>query len=68
MEILLFSIVFTLDLVFRMGSVMFISLFGVELFMQMGLMRHLKPVGKPISRGPTCLLNRHFVFWPQSAP
>lgn len=35
---------------FRMGSVMFISLFGVELFMQMGLMRHLKPVGKPVAR------------------
>ena len=50
MEILLSSIVFTADLVFRMGSVMFISLFGVELFMQMGLMRHLKPVGKPVAR------------------
>ena len=34
---------------FRMGSVMFISLFGVELFMQMGLMRYLKPVGKPVA-------------------
>ncbi|HBT88545.1 MAG TPA: hypothetical protein DEB50_08785 [Desulfobacter sp.] len=50
MEILLSSIVFTADLVFRMGSVMFISLFGVELFMQMGLMRHLKPFGKPVAR------------------
>ena len=50
MEILLSSIVFTADLVFRMGSVMFISLFGVELFMQMGLMGHLKPVGKPVAR------------------
>jgi hypothetical protein len=49
MDILLSSIVFTLDLVFRMGSIMFISLFGVELFMQMGLMRHLKPVGKPVA-------------------
>ncbi|WP_020587879.1 nucleoside recognition domain-containing protein [Desulfobacter curvatus] len=50
MEILLSSIVFTADLVFRMGSVMFISLFGVELFMQMGLMRYLEPVGKPVAR------------------
>jgi len=50
MEILLSSIVFTADLVFRMGSVMFISLFGVELFMQMGLMRHLKPFGEPVAR------------------
>jgi len=50
MEILISSMVFTADLVFRMASVMFISLFGVELFMQMGLMRRLKPVGKPISR------------------
>jgi hypothetical protein len=49
MDILLSSIVFTLDLVFRMGSIMFISLFGVEVFMQMGLMRHLKPVGKPVA-------------------
>lgn len=26
------------------------SLFGIELFMQMGLMKHLKPLGKPIAR------------------
>lgn len=62
MEILLFSIVFTLDLVFRMGSVMFISLFGVELFMQMGLMRHLKPVGKPISRAARLPAESAFCF------
>ena len=44
------SIAFTADLVLRMGSVMFISLFGVELFMQMGLMRYLKPVGSPLAK------------------
>lgn len=50
MEILISSLTFTANLVLRMGVVMFVSLFGVELFMQMGLMRHLKPVGKPVAR------------------
>ena len=40
----------TLQLTLRMGTVMFISLFGVELFMQMGLMKYLKPIGAPIAR------------------
>ncbi|MCG8614819.1 MAG: hypothetical protein MI802_01275 [Desulfobacterales bacterium] len=50
MEILISSIVFTADLVFRLGSVMFVSLFGIELFMQMGFMRYLKPVGRPVAK------------------
>jgi len=40
----------TISLVFRMGSVMFISLFGIELFMQMGLMKYLKPIGTPVAK------------------
>jgi hypothetical protein len=50
MENLLLSIEFTVLLVFRMGSVMFISLFGIELFMQMGLMKYLKPIGTPVAK------------------
>ncbi len=50
METLVPAVQFTLSLVLRMGSVMFVSLFGIELFMQMGLMRYLKPVGKPLAR------------------
>ncbi|WP_321418647.1 nucleoside recognition domain-containing protein [uncultured Desulfobacter sp.] len=62
MEILLSSMMFTLDLVFRMGSVMFISLFGVELFMQMGLMRYLEPVGKPVARAARLPAETAFCF------
>ena len=29
---------------------MFLSLFGVELLMQLGLMKYLKPIGKPVAR------------------
>ncbi len=50
MEIVWPAFEFTLSLVWRLGSVMFISLFGIELFMQLGLMRYLKPVGRPIAR------------------
>jgi hypothetical protein len=50
MEILLLSLEATMSLVFRMGSVMFISLFGIELFMQMGLMKYLKPIGTPVAK------------------
>ncbi|MEH0021797.1 MAG: hypothetical protein V6Z89_19240 [Desulfobacter sp.] len=50
MEILFSAVEFTASLVFRLGLVMFVSLFGIELFMQMGLMRHLKPVGGPLAR------------------
>ncbi|SMD01824.1 hypothetical protein SAMN02746065_12141 [Desulfocicer vacuolatum DSM 3385] len=50
MDSLILSLNTTLDLVFRMGSIMFVSLFGIELFMQMGLMTYLKPIGKPVAR------------------
>ena len=40
----------TFDLILKLGSVMFISLFGIEFFMQMGLMGRLKPLGKPVTR------------------
>ena len=50
MDILILSFNATADLIFRMGSIMFISLFGIELFMQMGLMTYLKPIGRPVAR------------------
>ncbi len=50
MNILLSSIEFTAGLVFKMGSVMFISLFGVEILMQLGLMKYLRPLGKPVAK------------------
>ncbi len=50
MNIFLSSFEFTALLVFKMGSVMFISLFGVEVLMQLGLMKHLRPVGKPVAK------------------
>ncbi|MCG8550859.1 MAG: hypothetical protein MI799_10705 [Desulfobacterales bacterium] len=62
MDILLSSILFTLDLVFRMGSIMFISLFGVELFMQMGLMRYLEPFGKPVAKAARLPAETAFCF------
>lgn len=40
----------TAALVLRLGSVMFVSLFGIELFMQMGLMTYLRPIGRPVAR------------------
>ena len=39
-----------MSLVLRVGSVMFVSLFGIELFMQMGLMKYLKPIGTPVAK------------------
>ena len=50
MDPFLLSLEATISLVFRMGSVMFISLFGIELFMQMGLMKYLKPIGAPVAK------------------
>ena len=50
MEIIFLSLESTVSLILRMGSVMFISLFGIELFMQMGLMTYLKPIGKPVAK------------------
>ena len=50
MTALFLSFEFTIHLVWRMGSVMFICLFGIELFMQMGLMKYLKPFGAPMAK------------------
>jgi hypothetical protein len=50
MESFLLSLESTATIVFRMGYVMFISLFGIELFMQMGLMKYLKPIGTPVAK------------------
>ena len=40
----------TVTLVFKLGIVMFVSLFGIELLMQMGVMRYLKPAGRPVAK------------------
>ncbi|VEN74342.1 conserved membrane hypothetical protein [Candidatus Desulfarcum epimagneticum] len=50
MDILLLSLERSLSLTFRMGSVMFVSLFGIEMLMQMGMMKYLKPIGAPVAR------------------
>jgi hypothetical protein len=50
METLILSASYTAQLVLKMGSVMFASLFGIEVLMQMGLMRHLRPIGKPVAK------------------
>ncbi|NNF98993.1 MAG: hypothetical protein HKM93_06415 [Desulfobacteraceae bacterium] len=50
MDILIASLDHTLRLVFRMGVIMFISLFGVEILVQLGVMKYLKPMGKPVAR------------------
>jgi hypothetical protein len=50
MEILFLSVESTLSLIVPMGSVMFVSLFGVELFMQMGLMKYIAPIGRPVAK------------------
>ncbi len=47
---MLASLEYTASLVLRMGGIMFISLFGIEFFMQMGLMKYLKPLGRPMAR------------------
>lgn len=50
MEVIRISLEMTAQLVFRMGTVMFVSLFGVELLMQLGAMAYLRPVGRPVAR------------------
>ncbi len=50
MDIWLDSLTYTTRLILKMGSVMFVSLFGVELLMQLGAMRRLAPLGKPMAR------------------
>lgn len=50
MDIIFLSLESTASLVFHMGAVMFISLFGIELFMQLGLMTYLAPMGRPVAK------------------
>ncbi len=50
MESLILSTAYTAKLVLKMGSVMFVSLFGIEVLMQLGLMRYLRPIGKPVTK------------------
>lgn len=50
MDIFLSSFEYSFFLTLRMGLIMFVSLFGIELFMQMGLMKYLRPIGVPIAR------------------
>ena len=50
MDILFSSLEYSFFLGVRMGLVMFVSLFGIELLMQMGLMKYLRPIGAPIAR------------------
>ncbi len=50
MEIFLISAEYTLRLVGKLGAVMFVSLFGIEILMQMGLMTYLRPMGKPVAK------------------
>ena len=50
MDIWIDSLAYTARLLAKMGSVMFVSLFGVELLMQLGAMRRLEPLGKPVAR------------------
>ena len=50
MDPVLTALEFTLGLVLRTGSIMFVSLFGIELLMQMGVMRRLGPLGRPVAR------------------
>ena len=44
MEALILSTAYTAQLVLKMGFVMFVSLFGIEVLMQMGLMKYLRPL------------------------
>jgi hypothetical protein len=50
MDIFILSSEFAAWLVLKMGSVMFVSLFGIEILMQLGLMKYLRPIGKPVAK------------------
>ena len=50
MEILLTALGPTLRLLLRLAPVMFLSLFGAEILLQLGFMRRLEPLGKPLVR------------------
>jgi hypothetical protein len=49
-EVLIPSTTETLRLVIRIGPMLFVSIFGIELLMQMGLMKKLEPLGRPLTR------------------
>lgn len=50
MEPLIDALEVTGRLLFRIGPVMFVSLFGTELLMRLGVMKYLAPLGKPMAR------------------
>jgi hypothetical protein len=50
MEILVTALGPTLRLLLRLAPVMFLSLFGAEILLQLGFMRRLEPLGKPLVR------------------
>jgi len=50
MEIFLTALEHTVRLLFRMVPIMFLSLFGAEILLQMGFMRKLEPLGKPLAK------------------
>ena len=50
MDIVINATAETLRLMLRIGPMLFISIFGVELLMQMGLMKKLEPLGRPLTR------------------
>lgn len=49
-DMLMPSIRETLRLVLRIGPMLCVSILGVELLMQMGLMKKLEPLGRPLTR------------------
>ncbi|QTA79629.1 MJ0871-like [Desulfonema limicola] len=50
MDNLIQSLEGTALLLIKLGPVMFISLFGTEMLMQLGIMKFLKPLGKPVAK------------------
>lgn len=50
MDILLTALDHTVRLLLRMVPIMFASLFGAEILLQMGFMRRLEPLGKPLAK------------------
>lgn len=50
MDIILLSLESTVSLIIPIGTTMFLCLFGIELLMQIGLMKYLKPIGKPFTK------------------
>ncbi|SDU63832.1 hypothetical protein [Desulfobacula phenolica] len=50
MDIIFSSLEFTADLVLRIGSIMLVSLLGIELSIQMGHLKYLTAITKPVAR------------------